>query len=235
MEEIIQAEFEPLSDCALVTRFGRQLDERIFEHVRQLVHRLKLHPLGGITETVPSYSAVTVYFDPLEIGYDDLLLHIKRLLAENAVHKPQPPRLVEIPLCYGGDYGPDLQEVARINGLTAEEVIEIHSSAVYTVFMIGFAPGFPYMGGMSQRIAAPRKAVPRTCIPAGSVGIAGLQTGIYPLDSPGGWQIIGQTPLRLFDPRNHPPSLLGAGDKIRFRAIAADRFIQQKGESRHES
>jgi inhibitor of KinA len=151
---------------------------------------------------------------------------LERIIKEIAAAAAPPARTVDIPVCYGGEFGPDLAEVAARNGLSAEEVIRIHASAEYLVYMIGFAPGFPYLGGMSGRIAAPRRSTPRLAIPAGSVGIAGEQTGVYPLETPGGWQLIGRTPIALFLPVRSPPSLLRAGDKVRFRPISRMEYEQ---------
>jgi inhibitor of KinA len=139
---------------------------------------------------------------------------------------------VEIPVCYGGDFGPDLKSVADRNGLTPDEVVTIHCKSTYPVYMIGFAPGFPYLGGMSERISAPRLDTPRERIPAGSVGIAGTQTGVYPIETPGGWRLIGRTPLRLFDAVRDPPSLLQAGDRVRFTAIERGEFDRIRDGSR---
>lgn len=153
-------------------------------------------------------------------------LQTKLAELENNLDKveiPQ-PRIIEIPTLYGGDYGPDLPYVAEHNGITTEDVIKIHCSVDYLIYMLGFTPGFPYLGGMSEKIAAPRLSVPRTKIPAGSVGIAGKQTGIYPIESPGGWQLIGRTPLKLYDPKRQPPIVLQAGDYIRFVPISIDKY-----------
>ncbi|MGV3465566.1 MAG: 5-oxoprolinase subunit PxpB, partial [Heyndrickxia sp.] len=139
-------------------------------------------------------------------------------------------RVVEIPVCYGGDFGPDLETVASMNGLSTEEVIQIHSSAEYTVYMIGFAPGFPYLGGMSEKIATPRLPSPRLKIPERTVGIAGNQTGVYPIETPGGWQLIGRTPIKLFRPQDEVPSLLHAGDKVRFKPISYEEYVEWEGE-----
>ncbi|WP_072337761.1 MULTISPECIES: 5-oxoprolinase subunit PxpB [unclassified Paenibacillus] len=155
---------------------------------------------------------------------------LKQLLRQLVPMEDEAARTVDIPVYYGGESGPDLEWVARHNGLRAEEVIELHSSAVYTVYMIGFAPGFPYLGGMSERIAAPRRQTPRPSVRAGSVGIAGVQTGIYSVDTPGGWQIIGHTPLKLFRPEDDPPSYLQAGDRIRFRPISLKEYQSLNGE-----
>jgi inhibitor of KinA len=133
-------------------------------------------------------------------------------------------RLVEIDVCYGGEFGPDLEEVARLRGLSVDEVVRIHSTGDYLVYMIGFSPGFPYLGGLDSRIATPRRAAPRTLVPAGSVGIGGDQTGVYPIASPGGWQLIGRTPQQIFVVSREPPTLIQAGDRVRFRSISADEF-----------
>jgi inhibitor of KinA len=138
--------------------------------------------------------------------------------------KPLPGRERVVPVCYGGEFGPDLEFVAKHNGLTEQEVIQIHSSGEYLVYMIGFAPGFPYLGGMSEKIAAPRRTSPRLKIPIGTVGIAGLQTGVYPIETPGGWQLIGRSPEQLFRPHANPPSLLQAGNLVRFQPISRDEY-----------
>ncbi len=148
--------------------------------------------------------------------------HLKDLKTD----KMDPPRVVSIPVCYGGDFGPDLEYVAHHNNISPQEVIEIHSGNEYSVYMIGFSPGFPYLGGMSEKISAPRRSSPRLIIPAGSVGIAGKQTGIYPIETPGGWQIIGRTPIKLFRPDEESPSLLQAGDKIKFTPISYPEFMK---------
>jgi inhibitor of KinA len=144
---------------------------------------------------------------------------------------PAAQRPIEIPVCYGGEFGVDLQFVAEHNGMTADEVVAIHCGATYRVHMLGFAPGFPYLGGMSERIATPRRNTPRLKVAAGSVGIAGPQTGVYPLETPGGWQIIGRTPLALFRPAENPPTLLSPGDFVRFRPITSEEFTALRGET----
>lgn len=177
------------------------------------------------------------FYDPVKISYqhncdnlpyDFVCSQLQQLLAELKDDKTITPRLVEIPVCYGGEFGPDLEYVAAFNGLTTEEVIHIHSSGDYLVYMIGFAPGFPYIGGMSEKIATPRRETPRLKIPSGSVGIAGKQTGVYPIETPGGWQLIGRTPLKLFRPDEEPPSLLMAGDKIKFVPISYNDYKEME-------
>ncbi|UJF34438.1 5-oxoprolinase subunit PxpB [Paenibacillus hexagrammi] len=144
----------------------------------------------------------------------------------------QAPKVVEIPVCYGDERGPDLEEVAHYHKLAVEEIIEIHTAKIYTVYMIGFAPGFAYLGGLDERIATPRRSIPRTQLPMGAVGIGGSQTGVYPLQTPGGWNWIGQTPIRLFRPESSPPSLLQAGDEVRFVPISSKEYEELKGGQR---
>lgn len=247
-ESLVQhAWMEPLGDRAIIVRLGERPDET-FQRIVTLIAYLDDHPLPGQVEVVPGYTSVAIYYEPAEIEplieaadrlapvefpcpYDyvrDRLLDILRTL--DARDAP-PAREVEIPVCYGGDCGPDLEDVARLNGLTAQEVVEIHSSASYVVHMIGFAPGFPYLGGMDPRIAAPRRDAPRPSVPAGSVGIAGVQTGVYPIETPGGWNVIGRTPLKLFQPERDPPSLLRAGDIVRFRPISKEAYARWEGQA----
>ncbi|UAW64200.1 5-oxoprolinase subunit PxpB [Mycoavidus sp. HKI] len=168
-----------------------------------------------VTEVVPGMNNLTVLFDPLATNVDVLTQKLAK--AWGAVDtKLKPGRLVEIPVCYGGEYGPDLATVAHHTALSAEAVIKLHASTEYTVFCLGFQPGFAYLGGLDPKLETPRRAEPRVAIPAGSVGIGGAQTGIYPASSPGGWQLIGHTREKLFDPMRTPPSLLQPGDRVRF-------------------
>lgn len=201
-----------------------QIDELAFRAVRSLSRRLSAQPPVGMIELVPAFATLAIYYDPLQTSASELTEQIRNLIAIKVNEIQERPRIVEIPVCYGSDFGPDLDFVAKQAKLAPEEVIEIHSSADYLVHMIGFAPGFPYLGGMSPKIAAPRRSSPRLKVPAGSVGIAGEQTGIYPLETPGGWQIIGRTPLALFRPEQDPPTLLQAGDIVRFRTITPEEF-----------
>jgi KipI family sensor histidine kinase inhibitor len=214
----------PAGDCALVVEYGNAIDAQVNARVRQLDARLAASAPAGILETVPTYRSLMIHYDPFALSQADL----ERLLREADVTveaaDAMEPRTVEIPVAYGGPFGPDLADVATLNGLSADEVVAIHAAGVYPVFMLGFMPGFPYLGGMSGRIRAPRLPAPRTSVPAGSVGIAGDQTGIYPAESPGGWRLIGRTPVRLFDPSVRPPALLAAGDRVAFRPISPREF-----------
>lgn len=216
--------FATLGDHALVVHLGDQIDTPTFRAVRSLSRQLETQPPTGMMELVPAFTTVAIYYDPLRTSVGELTSAVIDLLAKAPSASESPQRIVEIPVCYGGEFGVDLEFVAKHAHLAEQEVIEIHSSVDYLVHMIGFAPGFPYLGGMSSKIAAPRRGSPRLKIPAGSVGIAGDQTGIYPLETPGGWQLIGRTPLALFRPEQDPPTLLQAGDIVRFRPITSEQF-----------
>jgi len=200
----------------MVVEFGEGIDAETNARVRLLHHALRDDAHAGIVETVPTYRSLMVHYDPLVLfgdALEDLLLTAAGRLPEQIREQV---RTVEIPVRYGGEAGPDLAEVAAIAGLDQQAVVDLHAGGDYVVFMLGFMPGFPYLGGLPPGIATPRLATPRTAVPAGSVGIAGAQTGIYPSESPGGWRLIGRTPVRLFDPLQSPPALLEAGDHVRF-------------------
>lgn len=210
----------PAGDSAIVVEYGDGIDLRVNARVRLLHHALSAHPDAGIVETVPTYRSLMVHYDPLAAPREDVERLILAAAARLPEDVPEPTRTIEVPVAYGGDAGPDLRDIAALAGLSVQDVIDLHASGDYLVFMLGFMPGFPYLGGLPARIATPRLATPRTLVPAGSVGIAGPQTGIYPSDSPGGWRLIGHTPLRLFDPRRSPPTLLEAGDRVRFVPVS---------------
>ncbi len=214
----------PLGDAAIVVKFGDSIDLELHQRVRALEKHLEEHSLEGMMERVPAYATVTIYYDPAQRSFHDIEQELRKILVVLADAPEPDPRIVEVPVSYGGEFGPDLEFVARHNSLTTDEVIQIHSATDYLVYMIGFAPGFPYLGGMSQRIAAPRRDSPRLKIPVGSVGIAGTQTGVYPIETPGGWQLIGRTPIELFRPQENPPTRLRAGDIVRFRPITVEEF-----------
>ncbi|CAI7727923.1 MULTISPECIES: 5-oxoprolinase subunit PxpB [Bacillus] len=237
--------FHPLGDAAIVIQAGTDISEDIHERVKQLFSCIEQHPFDGYVEAVQAFTNVTVFYEPYKVyqsaqlkqraisPYEWVKDYIENLLEDNWQEANQAKRrIVDIPVCYGGELGPDLEEVARINGLTPEEVVRIHTSGTYLVYMIGFAPGFPFLGGLSEKIAAPRRETPRMSIPKGSVGIAGKQTGVYPISTPGGWQLIGQTPLSLFRPNAERPSLLKAGDEVRFVQLSEKEFFSMKEEDR---
>lgn len=211
--------YKPVGDQAVLAVFGDEVDLKINRRVHALDRLIEQKPFLGLVETVPTYTSLLVYYDLVETNYPNVLAAVQERaeMLEDALETPV--RRVEIPTRYGGEAGPDLAFVAEHNGLSIEEVVRIHSGREYPVYMMGFTPGFPYMGGMDERIATPRLQSPRTHVPAGSVGVAGKQTGIYPIDSPGGWQIIGRTDLRLFDPQRDEPFYLQPGDLVQFVPI----------------
>lgn len=228
--------YYPLGDSGVVVKLGHQIDQNTHNKIKRLSEYLQDHPFTGMVEMVPGYTTVTVYYDPIlfydpssgKTPYERVIGILDQILARAQEGDGREPKLVEIPVCYGGEYGPDLEAVAAHHGLDPAEVIRIHSEQEYLVYMIGFAPGFPYLGGLDERIATPRRSTPRTAIPKGSVGIGGSQTGVYPIVSPGGWNIIGRTAQPLFRPENQPPSLLRAGDLVRFRPISPEQYERQK-------
>lgn len=213
----------PLGDSAAIIVLGETVDLAMTARVRAVAAEIERHPPPGTVDVVPAFASVAVFFDPPPPGtWSELVGQLELLMARaDAGLVSQENRLVEIPVTYGGDAGPDLADVAGRAGLTAAEVVALHTGAEYSVHAIGFAPGFPYLGGLPKALAAPRRATPRPRVPAGSVGIGGVQTGIYPLETPGGWNLIGRTPVTLFDPARAEPALLRAGDRVRFRAIPA--------------
>lgn len=216
--------FTPLGDQAIIIEAGKEISEEVQLRVRKAAALLEEHPPAWLVESIPAFTTIAVFYNPLAVSYNDATSVLAELL-QHAGEIPVPaPRTVEIPVCYGGEFGPDLEFVAAQNGISAEEVIAIHSGGDYAVSMIGFAPGFPFISGMSEKIAAPRRESPRLRIPERTVGIAGIQTGVYPIETPGGWQLIGRTPMRLFRPEQETPSLLKAGDHIKFRRISKQEY-----------
>lgn len=215
----------------IVVDFGNVISPAINAKVSWLARRLGEAALPAIREIVPTYRSLYVAFDPLQLSRCELEKSIlSTLAAEVGTVAEEPIHVVHIPACYGCEFGPDLDFIASHAGVTPEEVIAIHSSVPYRVYMLGFTPGFPYLGGMSERIAAPRLEVPRTVIPAGSVGIAGAQTGFYPVASPGGWRLIARTPLKAFDPTAAQPFLFKAGDYLRFVPVSVAEYIAIQAE-----
>lgn len=215
--------FLPCGDQAVTVEWGSTIDENINRQVHAFARKVEELSHPAITEVVPTYRSATVHYRPEVLSYEELN-QLLAPLAQGSAEEGEELPVVEIPVCYGGEYGPDLEEVAQHCSLTPEEVIARHTAPTYRIYMLGFTPGFPYLGGMDPSIAAPRRKEPRIHIPAGSVGIAGEQTGVYPIVSPGGWQLIGRTPLRLFDPQREQPILLSAGAGIRFVPIDEETF-----------
>jgi inhibitor of KinA len=216
-------------DSCIVVEFGDEIAPELNRNVRCMFLSLNQAGIQGVTELIPTYRSLYIQYDPLEISLEELKRRLKKSVQEfDEVELPS-LRVVDIPTVYGGRYGPDLEFVAEYNGLTEEEVVEIHTSSSYLVYMIGFTPGFAYLGGVSKRIATPRLETPRLKVPAGSVGLAGEQTGVYPVESPGGWRLIGCTPIRIFDPgRDLPVILQPTSDYVRFVRISEEEFRRIK-------
>ena len=214
----------PCGETAVSIELGNRIDRAVNDRVHALFNTLKALSLPGIVDMTPTYRSLLIQYDPWDCSFEQLLIVIEGCLADLAAGASPEPEGVTIPVCYGGIYGPDLQDVAAIHGMTADQVVAIHSTPAYHVYMIGFAPGFPYLGGLDERLHTPRLHEPRQKVPAGSVGIADRQTGIYPLESPGGWRLIGRTPLRLFDPTRNDPFLIRPGGSLRFLPITRDAF-----------
>ena len=217
--------YYPLGDSALVANFGDIISTVINSAIRQLTSELSNKNINGLSEVVPGYSTLTVYYDLRLISFEDLISELEILKNELPIVTNSEKVLKTIPVWYNG---PDLDYVSHYTGLHKEDVIKIHSEKEYLVYMIGFAPGFPYLGGMDKRIATPRKENPRLKIEEGSVGIAAEQTGVYPIATPGGWQLIGTTPLRLFDIKKDKPSFLEVGDYVHFVSITEKDFYDLK-------
>jgi inhibitor of KinA len=209
----------PAGDSVLIVELEARIDPEINARAVALAETVASKNLAGIRDVVPTYCSVAIYFDPLHTDYDRLVALLEREASQPAASAWADREPVRIPVCYGGDLGPDLSDVASFAHLSEEEVIDIHSSSAYRVFMLGFVAGFAYMGTVDDRIAMPRHATPRRRVPIGSVGIAGRQTGVYPAETPGGWQIIGRTPIKPFDPTRAEPFLMKAGDMVRFDPI----------------
>ena len=233
-------QLSPLGDQAILIQLGKDISMDIHQRIQIITSYLDDHPFEWMIDYIPAFTTVTIFYDPIKITrlnqvsqlpYYFVCEQLNSLLSGFTTGKIIESKTITIPVCYGGELGPDLETVAQLNDLTTKEVIDIHTSGDYLVFMIGFAPGFPYIGGMSKKIAAPRRKSPRLRIPERSVGIAGEQTGIYPIETPGGWQIIGRTPLQLFRPMEESPSLFKAGDKIQFKSISYPEYIEWENDN----
>jgi KipI family sensor histidine kinase inhibitor len=214
----------PLGDSAAYAELGTRVDGNVFRRITAASHALDSHPIPGMIEYVPGLTGIAVHYDPAACSFEEIRAGLDALLSDDAAGPGPPPRSVDIPVCYDEEAGPDLDAVARHAGVSADEVVRLHAGGRYVVHMLGFVPGFPYLGGLPARLVMPRRATPRTSVPAGSVGIAGDLTGVYPFETPGGWQLVGRTPLRLFDPSADPPALLRPGDEVRFRVISRAAF-----------
>jgi inhibitor of KinA len=229
----------PLGDAAILIDFGNTIDEAVNKNVIRLYRHLQKKRIPFITDFVPAYSSLTLYYDALLIpppegdrtNFDVIAEIIEAASEDEPSSMEERNRLLRIPVCYSENFAQDIETISRQNGVAVEDIVELHTSKVYLVYMIGFLPGFAYMGEVDERIAIPRKAIPAPVVP-GAVGIAGRQTGIYPFHSPGGWHIIGRSPLPLFDKKRPDPVLLESGDRVQFYAITEDEFTDyQTGHS----
>lgn len=229
----MEFEIKCAGDSAAVVIFGDKISPEINQKVCLFQAALERDPIEGVTETVPAYCSLMVCYNPEIILWEEMYRRLSYVGTGLISGGFSPGRLWEIPVWYGGEAGPDLSAVAQFHGLSPEEVIQIHTSRDYLVYMLGFLPGFPYLGGMDQRIAAPRLDTPRVSIPVGSVGIAGAQTGVYPIASSGGWRLIGRTPIRFYDPERSQPFLAQAGDHIRFYEIDRRTFLKMEEQTNH--
>lgn len=214
--------FLAAGDRAIVIELGDEISVECNRRVHSLHTEIVRESLLGITDTIPTYRSILVLYDVAQVSFGELMDRLSEVEGSSPELPEENVNVVHLPVLYGGDYGPDLEYVAQNAEMEVGEVIELHSGTEYPVYMMGFTPGFPYLGGMSERIATPRLDTPRGVIPSGSVGIAEAQTGVYPIESPGGWRLIGRTPLRLFDVNRTPPSLIEAGDRVRFVPLSGE-------------
>ena len=224
--------FFPLGDSAITLDYGNIIDESVNRKIIAIFNHLQKNPFPGMIEALPAFSSITVYYDIASLrkmpknksAYEHVKQRLEQELKKNFETSAVPSRIIRIPACYDTEFAPDLATISEVKKLPADEIIRLHTTKNYRVYMLGFLPGFAYMGEVDEAIAMPRLAQPRQKVAAGSIGIAGKQTGIYPLDSPGGWQIIGRTPLKLFEALNKEPTLFMAGDEVQFDSISRDEY-----------
>jgi inhibitor of KinA len=219
-------EFSACGDRMVMVEFEPVIAPEINDAVHELAAAMETARIQGIVECTPSFHSLGIHYNPLQIGYADVVRRVRELVESDQRHQRRAIRRVEVPLVYGSDFGPDLKSVASAHSLSIEAVVALHCEPVYRVCLIGFTPGFPYLGGLPEALATPRLPTPRASVPAGSVAIGGRQCGIYPVNSPGGWSILGRTPLRLFDVQQAEPCLLSPGDEVVFRSICEREFAE---------
>lgn len=218
----------PTGDRALTVEFGNAIDEKINAHLMGFIKEINSRKIKGIEELVPSFRSVLVHYNPGILNYAQICKLLNEVLSKPFDDVEHKKRIVEVPVCYENGLGPDIEYVAQHAGISVEDVIKIHSENPYLIYMLGFQPGFPYLGGLDERIHTPRLETPRLKLEAGSVGIGGAQTGLYPMESPGGWQIIGLTPVRCYNPDSQTPIPYEAGDYIKFVPISYDEYLKLK-------
>jgi len=217
-------QYRIMGDRSVLVELGDEISPQVNQRVREFYVVLMENPIEGLVETVPTYRSLLIFYDPLKTSFTALQHRIEDLYRKIKGIKIPDPKTMKIPVVYGAKYGPDLEWVAQYHKISSKMVIRLHTETIYQVYMIGFMPGFPYMGELPESLATPRRETPRTVIPQGSVAIAQRQTGIYPVESPGGWQILGRTPLKLFNPHHSPPTLLEMGDVVQFFSIGEEEF-----------
>ena len=216
-------------DATLIVLFADRIDPAVNQAAIALAHAIEAACISGVRDVAPTYRSVAVHFDPLRTDYDALVKKVEREASATepaATDEAEAIDPIRVPVCYASEFGPDLSAVAAFGGVSEAEAVELHTSRTYRVFMLGFSPGFAYMGSVDERIAAPRLAAPKLLVPAGSVGIAGVQTGIYSAPTPGGWQIVGRTPIKPFDLTRREPFLFKPGDAVRFHAIDPSEYAR---------
>jgi len=208
-----------------------QITKEAHEQVRRLLRSVEMEPIAGVRNLHPAYCSLLIKFDALKLRHEELEEIVRGYIDRMEKVRLPEPRLIEIPVCYGGEYGPDLKDVAELHGMTADAASELHASTPYIVYFLGFAPGFAYLGEVAEELATPRLPSPRKSVPAGSVGLAGRQTGVYPIATPGGWRLVGRTPLKMFQPDRAEMSLLALGDRVRFVPISREQFAKAELEN----
>ena len=221
-----KARFRTAGDRGILVEYGDAIAPDVNSKVRSMAIVIDETPPAGVVEIIPTYRSLLIIYDPSVTQPDKLKKTLGSLEARLGEIRIPPPRTVELPVCYGGEFGPDIDTVAETNHLTVEQVVELHCEPEYPIYMVGFTPGFPFLGGLSEKLHTPRLETPRTLVPEGSVGIANNQTGIYPIASPGGWQLIGRTPVKLFAPWRQNPFLYQAGDRLKFKPISPDEYTR---------
>ncbi len=221
---ILEPRYIAASDHGLLVRFGREISRAANDAALRLMRLSDAYPLEGVRDVAPAYASLMVRFDPRRLTHTDVETYLRDLQTRAAGHEPMEPRVIDVPVVYGGECGPDLAATAALCRMSEDGFVELHASVSYRVYFLGFSPGFAYLGEVPAEIAAPRLSAPRREVPAGSVGIAGRQTGVYPTASPGGWRIVGRTPLRMFDARREPMSLASPGDRVRFHPVPSAEF-----------
>ncbi len=229
----MEVRYIPAGDEAIVIEFGKTIDEEINNRVISMAASIKNKRIRGVREILPTYRSLMVFYNPKKISYIRLVNMVKTLDYNAVSDKEESQKTLIVPCCYEDNFGPDLEDMSKELGLTRDEIVKIHSDVKYKIYMLGFLPGFVYLGGLDKRINIPRLKTPRTRIPARSVGIGGAQTGVYPVDSPGGWRLIGSTPIDFYDIKRDNPILCEAGEYIRFKPVSRSEYddIRRKIES----